>query len=281
MSLLGQDVNFSQWCPNMRSELKVKKNCESQTNAEEEQTHVGEETWQKWFDSQSETYGDDQHETERFVTNFEKQRILTRIFDEHPFFKSTLELGCGWGRYLSIVSRHSVTAVGLDLSKQMLITCKKRFRNLRIDLVQGDMKHLPFKSDAFDLVYSIRAFKYSLKPYTVLEETYRVSENDGFVLIYEKNTRASLKYLPDLLNSAFSARSPWHVGVSPFLMKKYYNAVGFNKISCEGVLFLPSAFYQAGKTKRALHIFSLLENVASKTPFLANLAGCIIYTGRV
>jgi ubiquinone/menaquinone biosynthesis C-methylase UbiE len=249
----------------MCSDFKIKKNCEAEIKS--------------LFDSQSEKYGLFQNEGERFAANFERQRILIRIFNDRPSYVSVLDLGCGWGRNLSFVSRYSVIAVGVDLSKQMLITGKKRFRNLDIDFVQGDMKHLPFRDRAFDLVYSVRAFKYSSDPYRVLEETYRISRNDGLVSIYEGNKRTSLSYLIYLLRYPLSKRRHfWSAGVSPFLMKKYCATAGFGKISYDGVLFLPERFYGIGKTRKVLELFALMERVASKTPFFAIFARGIIYT---
>jgi len=115
------------------------------------------------------------------------------------------------------------------------------------------MKHLPFRDRAFDLVYSVRAFKYSSDPYRVLEETYRISRNDGLVSIYEGNKRTSLSYLIYLLRYPLSKRRHfWSAGVSPFLMKKYCATAGFGKISYDGVLFLPERFYGIGKTRKSV-----------------------------
>lgn len=73
-----------------------------------------------------------------------------------------LDLGCGDGRHLELLSRKGLDAVGLDLSGELL-----RFAGERKSwpsaprLVRGDMRHLPFRAGSFSSVLSLfTAFGY-------------------------------------------------------------------------------------------------------------------------
>jgi SAM-dependent methyltransferase len=61
-----------------------------------------------------------------------------------------LDVGCGQGRHLEILRKHGFTAVGLDLSASLLQDAAHR----DLSVVRGDMRKLPFRSEAFDLVTS-------------------------------------------------------------------------------------------------------------------------------
>ncbi len=75
-----------------------------------------------------------------------------------------LELGCGTGRLLAPLARGGATLTGVDLSGPMLARAHRRVRRLarasRPDLVQGDIRGLPFPDRTFPLV---------MAPYGVLQ----------------------------------------------------------------------------------------------------------------
>jgi ubiquinone/menaquinone biosynthesis C-methylase UbiE len=79
-----------------------------------------------------------------------------------------LELGCGTGRLSLPLAASGVPIVGLDRSSEMLARAGKRLarrrRSTRIDLVRGDMRSLPFRNDAFGMVFA---------PYGVLQSLTR------------------------------------------------------------------------------------------------------------
>jgi len=87
----------------------------------------------------------------------------TTLLDE-PFLRSrvqlfdgcrVLDLGCGTGRYLRLVSRPGVRAVGMDLSRAMLARARRTIRpDASIALVQASIVHFPFSPEVFDRVIS-------------------------------------------------------------------------------------------------------------------------------
>lgn len=66
------------------------------------------------------------------------------------------EAGCGMGRYLKVIAGEPrAEAVGLDLSLAVNRAYAENRNNPFIHVVQGDILHMPLRSDVFDHVYSI------------------------------------------------------------------------------------------------------------------------------
>lgn len=67
-----------------------------------------------------------------------------------------LELGCGTGRVAVPVARAGAHVFGIDRSASMLDRARKRARRAKLDgslqLVRGDVRHLPFPDASFGLV---------------------------------------------------------------------------------------------------------------------------------
>jgi len=63
---------------------------------------------------------------------------------------SVLDIGCGTGRFLLPFTRKDIRAVGIDISKKMLVKAKGKGLD---DIVRGEASHLPFKDDGFDAAF--------------------------------------------------------------------------------------------------------------------------------
>ena len=97
------------------------------------------------------------------------RRLSRRTLDEWPIRqRRVLELGCGTGRVTFPIARDGVAIVGIDRSSEMVqraLTRKRRLRKKRaIQLVRGDIRHLPFPADTFPLV---------IAPYGILQSLLR------------------------------------------------------------------------------------------------------------
>ena len=119
---------------------------------------------------------------------FLKNSIAKHITKKEHFLKA-LDLGSGTGRILSILENsETIDAItGVDFSEEMLLYCKKRFRNSKKvkNLIRSDIaKRLPFANEAFNIITSIRAIKYNANWKDILKECNRVLKKDG-ILIFE------------------------------------------------------------------------------------------------
>jgi ubiquinone/menaquinone biosynthesis C-methylase UbiE len=79
-----------------------------------------------------------------------------------------LELGCGTGRVTFPLAREGTRIVGVDRSAEMLARAAKRKRRahhrIAVQLVRGDIRHLPFPHRSFPLV---------IAPYGILQSLLR------------------------------------------------------------------------------------------------------------
>ncbi|HSH44459.1 MAG TPA: class I SAM-dependent methyltransferase [Longimicrobiales bacterium] len=64
-----------------------------------------------------------------------------------------LDVGCGWGRHLTLLRRAGHLATGLDLSPPLLRQARRD--DDAAPLVAGDMRHIPFRDAAFDVVLNL------------------------------------------------------------------------------------------------------------------------------
>jgi ubiquinone/menaquinone biosynthesis C-methylase UbiE len=75
-----------------------------------------------------------------------------------------LELGCGTGRVALPIARAGRAVVGVDRSEAMLARARARVRRARLhkklQLIRGDIRHLPFPDRSFSLV---------IAPYGILQ----------------------------------------------------------------------------------------------------------------
>lgn len=86
-----------------------------------------------------------------------------------------LELGCGTGRVAIPVARGGATVIGIDRSASMLARARTRVRRARVgsrvQLVRGDIRHLPFPDRSFELVMAPYGILQSLLDESLLAAT--------------------------------------------------------------------------------------------------------------
>jgi ubiquinone/menaquinone biosynthesis C-methylase UbiE len=86
-----------------------------------------------------------------------------------------LELGCGTGRVALPLGRHGSRVVGIDRSASMLARARTRVKRAklhqRIQLIRGDIGHLPFPAKSFSLVMAPYGILQSLLDEQVLAAT--------------------------------------------------------------------------------------------------------------
>ncbi|NLT38036.1 MAG: class I SAM-dependent methyltransferase [Methanomassiliicoccus sp.] len=68
---------------------------------------------------------------------------------------TVLELGCGNGKTARALVRSAERVVGLDFSRPGLDRCRADVRSGKLDLVEGDVRHLPFSDHRFDHVFAV------------------------------------------------------------------------------------------------------------------------------
>jgi ubiquinone/menaquinone biosynthesis C-methylase UbiE len=103
-------------------------------------------------------------------------------------FDSMLDLGTGTGRMLELFHGLYTRAVGIDASTDMLAVARANLDRARIANAQvrlGDINHLPFGRDAFDLVTIHQVLHYLDDPERAVAEAARVLRPGGRLLVVD------------------------------------------------------------------------------------------------
>jgi SAM-dependent methyltransferase/DNA-binding HxlR family transcriptional regulator len=122
------------------------------------------------------------HVAEDAVERAILQAVGTRAFD------SLLDLGTGTGRMLELLRPLYTRAIGVDASTDMLAVARANLDRAGIANAQvrlGDINHLPFGRNAFDLVTVHQVLHYLDQPERALAEAARVLRPGGRLLVVD------------------------------------------------------------------------------------------------
>jgi SAM-dependent methyltransferase len=107
-----------------------------------------------------------------------------------------LDIGCGVGAFLRLVTARGAQAFGLDASDALLQLARERVPDA--DLRVGDMEALPYPDDTFDLVTGFNSFFFANDIVAALREAGRVAKPGAPVVIqvwgpHEQNDLEAMK----------------------------------------------------------------------------------------
>ena len=106
-----------------------------------------------------------------------------------------LEVSVGTGRNLRFLSR-SAEFVGLDISWGMLKRCQRNVAKWKLDatLVMGLAERLPFKDEAFDVVFHFGGINFFSDKAAALREMIRVAKPGTKFVVGDENEALAKKY---------------------------------------------------------------------------------------
>jgi SAM-dependent methyltransferase len=99
---------------------------------------------------------------------------------------SVLELGCGFGRSLPVLSRLATEVAAVDISEQMIEASRRDFAAANISFHVSPSEDLPFSDGKFDRIVCFAAFDAMFQA-EALAEMHRVCKMGGRILLTGKN----------------------------------------------------------------------------------------------
>ncbi len=95
-----------------------------------------------------------------------------------------LDAGAGTGERTLAILAHSQPGkiIALDASDGMLEVARSKIKDARVEFKQGDLSHLPFEDNTFDLVSCSWVIEIMDDPRAAVRELLRVIKPDGIVL---------------------------------------------------------------------------------------------------
>jgi ArsR family transcriptional regulator len=115
------------------------------------------------------------------------EAAMVEALGEAPF-DSLLDLGTGTGRMLELLAPFYSRAVGIDASPAMLSVARANLDRAGLAAAQvrhGDIQHLPFGRNAFDVVTIHQVLHYLDEPERAIAEAARVLRPGGRLLIVD------------------------------------------------------------------------------------------------
>jgi SAM-dependent methyltransferase len=132
-----------------------------------------------------------------------------------------LDVGCGAGVFLRLVTDRGAHAYGLDASEALVEAARSRVPEA--DLRVGEMEALPYEDDGFDLVTGFNSFFFATDLVAALGEARRVAKPGAPVVIqvwgpHERNDLEAMKaiirpFLPPRPADAPAEPELWRPGV--------------------------------------------------------------------
>ncbi len=131
-----------------------------------------------------------------------------------PTGLKTLDAPVGTGRLIPLLAERRYNVTGLDVSADMLNEARKQADAIgaRMELVQGDIRHIPFPEEQFDLVSCLRFLNWIDEKGVreVLSELARVSRSHLLVGVRYETSLSELGFTPRDVVSRVSS----HLGLA-------------------------------------------------------------------
>jgi len=148
---------------------------------------------QEHYDTVADTYDD--HYDQYRGRNYHNH-ISSYLIRSLPEKGNLLDIGCGTGLFIEKYMQNGGSAVGLDISRRMLVQAKKRCACSEFTLASGDA--IPFCDNSFDAISSLLVFSYIRDPQEMLNEGYRVLRPGGSIAICTLGKKLITKGIPAL-----------------------------------------------------------------------------------
>lgn len=172
-----------------------------------------------------------------FVQNIVLKMVTNLLVNRLHSHDKLLDVGCGRGRYLSVLKKAGFTGVGLDFSLDMLKIARSHINHKGksdFSLIQSTADFLPFRDKSFRCAICIDVLHHFTQAdrKQVILELARVVKSDGEIVIEIKNQMNIVYLLLSKFNPAPLAETVLLDELIPFL-----KSLGFDTIETRGVLF--------------------------------------------
>lgn len=122
---------------------------------------------------------------EKYWDSFEKNAL--RPWIDLAKDKKVLDAGAGTGRISLRLQKAGADVTALDCSPEMLEKIKSK--SPFIHLEEGDMEHMPFADESFDMIFSSLALVHLKEIAPFLDECYRVLKDGGRLILVNVHYR--------------------------------------------------------------------------------------------
>lgn len=195
------------------------------------------------------------------ATKEQLERLYTRYSIAQKFSnnKRILELACGPGLGLSLISKKAREVFACDIDKKILQYVKKNYHSEKIKIKNIDANNkLPFKDNSFDTVLLLEAIYYIKNQTKVLREINRILRRKESLLLSFPNKDA-----PDFNPSQYSTKYFSIPELHAILSKNFSNIklYGFSPIENGPILFIKKIAINLGLIPKSMKNKAILKRI--------------------
>ncbi len=161
-----------------------------------------------------------------------------------------LDIGCGWGRWLTAAAKKKYIPIGCDLRLEFCETARIVLNDHALNgyTVVADLKELPFKDNVFDVVWSYSVIQHTHKDrlLSCVGHIYRILKNTGYCFLEFPNKLGLRNSLGPVKNAEKyrDNYNSWHVryySIKEYkdLFKSIFSNFSFKNHSFLGIGVLP------------------------------------------
>lgn len=116
---------------------------------------------------------------EKLEANLEYKIIKNKLEKRISHVTNALEIGCGNGRWLRLLSNNGIDVYGIDIVKRLVLELNRE----SFKVLVADARRLPFRNDSFDLTFSFGVVEHFEGTETAIYEHIRVTKPGGRIVI--------------------------------------------------------------------------------------------------
>jgi len=195
--------------------------------------------------------------------------IIEKRIQKYCKRKKVLDLGCGYGRYSTIVKKSTDNIVGLDISKNWLNYLKNK--NDISDTIRGDAHNIPLRDGSIEVVVTIGLFEY-IERAIVVKEVRRILNLGGICMILVPNKKSAFRIVGKLIRRVLRLKNYTKEPTKKEMIElfKTYNFKLVELKMDDGLIWLPN-FLDKICGKQIYHYIERFFQYFGENPFSNNI----------
>ncbi len=135
---------------------------------------------------------------DQFSQSEDKLGLIAKELIKLTDKKDVLDVGCGSGKYTSIIQSTAKSITGVDQSLEQIALAKSRCMGAHSKLFTANATSLPFDNASFDVVLSswvVGTIESSIRQTIALNEMKRVCRQSGSIVLVENDISSEFEFL--------------------------------------------------------------------------------------
>jgi ubiquinone/menaquinone biosynthesis C-methylase UbiE len=189
------------------------------------------------------------------------------------------DLGCGSGAFTERLRQAGYRAMGIDISPKLIAVGKSKYPGL--DLVEGDVEHLPFPDGSFDGVLLSGLVHHFPDPARCAAETFRILRSGGHFMAFDPNRMNPFMYLYRDRSSPFYSSVGVTQNERPVLAWQtadVFRKTGFD-VTTDYLAGLSYRYVASARTRMFLPIYNFIDGTVFNLPPLASFRPFVLTCG--